>query len=502
MIQKMLTEMAPFFAGMKDEETRRKIAEQQFVLTVDPEAQKSIEEFKDITRDLESVLRQRDIKKLEISGASKLSVDMAKMNDEMEKFLSTHETTIKDKKIEVELSDMLVYNESLRNAMQEAGKDIYADYVKLLEKGLQITTDHVKAMKEMGSYFKGAFKDAFKDLLDPETETTFSELAAKFGETLKDAWRDQFADVFADTLLDITGVDNIFGGAMKLFADDMKGLSNPISQAHLRAIEAGASIIYDAHVAGMQGGASGKGQTGTYGSRQGTAIGQALNTFLGPTSFVGKALAKPIFPKQTTYAGGGIGLPYGQLQGLAPAPIAGSDMAEALTFDYLTGAPGNQYVPSKDQMQDSATWGVQERGPSWGGVLSTAVSSVSSGMAAYQAAGGGAWGIGAGILGAYGAAAMMMPGGQPIGAALMLGSMLMGMFAPQPEQPAWRQEETREQTQQIASRIDVTNKSLEWVNRNLVELRQELTYILSESYYFSEKSEAERFSIAAARGQL
>jgi len=42
-------------------------------------------------------------------------------------------------------------------------------------------------------------------------------------------------------------------------------------------------------------------------------------------------------------------------------------------------------------------------------------------------------------------------------------------------------------TNKVAPKIDVTNKQLEIVNRNLVAMRQELSYIMQESYYFSAK---------------
>jgi len=61
---------------------------------------------------------------------------------------------------------------------------------------------------------------------------------------------------------------------------------------------------------------------------------------------------------------------------------------------------------------------------------------------------------------------------------------------------------TRQQSVQVASRIDVTNKQLEIVNRNLVALRSDIrTYLLPESAYFSEKRNIEdEFSINSRRG--
>jgi TP901 family phage tail tape measure protein len=63
-------------------------------------------------------------------------------------------------------------------------------------------------------------------------------------------------------------------------------------------------------------------------------------------------------------------------------------------------------------------------------------------------------------------------------------------------------EQTQEQTVQIASRIDVTNKKLDVVNRNLVALRAAFeTYVLPESAYFSEaRNIADNFSLHQRRG--
>lgn len=63
---------------------------------------------------------------------------------------------------------------------------------------------------------------------------------------------------------------------------------------------------------------------------------------------------------------------------------------------------------------------------------------------------------------------------------------------------------TEEQTQnfQVSAKIDVTNKKLDVVNRNLVALKQSFdTYVLPESAYFATKRSLEdQFSLAARRG--
>ena len=91
---------------------------------------------------------------------------------------------------------------------------------------------------------------------------------------------------------------------------------------------------------------------------------------------------------------------------------------------------------------------------------------------------------------------MLIPG---IGLALMVGAIIMSSMQ---EAPSWSREENKEQTTQIASRIDVTNKELQWVNRNLVAMRQELTYIMQRSYYFSEQDVTDKFAISASQGRM
>ena len=64
------------------------------------------------------------------------------------------------------------------------------------------------------------------------------------------------------------------------------------------------------------------------------------------------------------------------------------------------------------------------------------------------------------------------------------------------------QNETKEQTFQLASRIDVSNKKLEFINRNLVALTDVMTsYVLPSSAYFSEsRNLSDQFSIQSRRG--
>ena len=121
---------------------------------------------------------------------------------------------------------------------------------------------------------------------------------------------------------------------------------------------------------------------------------------------------------------------------------------------------------------------------------------MNAGAAGMMGSGIGIGTAGGGIMGGIGGILAAIPvwGWLALGAGLLVGSMMMK------KEPETRTEEMREQTSQIASRIDVTNNHLEWVNRNLVALRQELTYIMPQSFYFSQRDESEEFGVGAQRG--
>jgi len=68
----------------------------------------------------------------------------------------------------------------------------------------------------------------------------------------------------------------------------------------------------------------------------------------------------------------------------------------------------------------------------------------------------------------------------------LLGGWLGGLFEGKKEPQIERKEEDR--TTRVESKLDITNKQLEWVNRNLVALRSTMEpYPMPESFYFSER---------------
>lgn len=113
---------------------------------------------------------------------------------------------------------------------------------------------------------------------------------------------------------------------------------------------------------------------------------------------------------------------------------------------------------------------------------------------------GGSSGEAIGSAALMGIGGMLMMSGNPVGIIAGGIMMIVGSIIGQGAQGETYREDVKEQTNQIASRIDVSNSHLEWVNRNLVALRQELTYILPNSTYFGETNTADEFGISAQRG--
>lgn len=131
--------------------------------------------------------------------------------------------------------------------------------------------------------------------------------------------------------------------------------------------------------------------------------------------------------------------------------------------------------------------------------LSGGLAMAAGGYQAYQGfkSGNTLGGIGGGLT-AAGGLAMMIPGGQVVGLALMAAGMITSLFGSSKKKST--QVTTKEDTFTVGSKIDITNKRLEMVNRDLTAIRNTIeTYILPESAYFSEASVADTFAVDKKR---
>ncbi len=130
-----------------------------------------------------------------------------------------------------------------------------------------------------------------------------------------------------------------------------------------------------------------------------------------------------------------------------------------------------------------------------------AVSGVTGAAAGAAGAGAAAGAAGAGAAAGAAGGGALFAGAAAAAPIIGLVALAVGAFflldAQSKKQQRGTKVETRSQTRQISSKIEITNKQLENVNRNLVALREEITFILPESAFFAENDD---FSRSARRG--
>jgi hypothetical protein len=117
---------------------------------------------------------------------------------------------------------------------------------------------------------------------------------------------------------------------------------------------------------------------------------------------------------------------------------------------------------------------------------------------------GGATGIGGASAGMASVLGLTMGpvGWAMLGVGLALAAMIPGLMGGAGEQFS---SQTATNESRISSKIDITNKNLEVINRNLIALKNSVeTYILPSSAYFSTKSNTleDQWSLMATRGLL
>ncbi len=327
----------------------------------------------------------------------------------------------------------------------------------------------VELKKEMAEYaetIKGSVSEGLKSLLTGETG--LGDLFAGIGDTFREEMMGATAEGLTDLIFDDTGLGKIFGAqmaGMKRFFSGKGGL--------LGAFEKGKFLLSDGIVDGavkakaILSGGPGAGTVGWTGSRgggftlPGFGPGGWMNQSFGGDRQVGTRTVNgkqvPIMLSETRQRG----LTRGQVGGLAVGGI-------------LTGY--SQFQAMKAAGMEPGMAAVSGIGMGAGGAMF-------AGSLAAQAASG---------------AAAMGPVGW-IGLALMAIGMAAGIFGKKGGLQTSMVEKTAEN--KVASKIDVTNKNLEIINRNLVAMRSDLTYILPASAYFAEKRGIDDiFALNSTRG--
>jgi TP901 family phage tail tape measure protein len=355
-------------------------------------------------------------------------------------------------KIRVDASiEQLQYLKVLGFTEQELAQQKVAIYAK--EKGmeedlakarLENLNIYQKRVSEIGETIKSSFQTNLTDLLS--AKQTPGQFGANFGQSIQDSSIQSTAksltDVFAKT-----GVFKSLGTAGVFLEDTISKTGNPV----VDAVTQGSRDIVNAVKAGPD------------------------PTALSATNSIGGKLAGP----------GGI---FGALGGLFGGGTTGPQQLsreQLLKSNFVKGGSGK-----------SAPTGLAAMG--FGDIAGVGIGAVTGFMAGSQR--GTAQGIMGGLGGALTGLAPFLGALGPIGAVAGIGLTIASMFGGKKKEAPQISETSREFA--VASRIDVTNKKLDVVNRNLIALKNVFTtYVLPESAYFSEtRNISDTFSIQARRG--
>ena len=328
----------------------------------------------------------------------------------------------------------------------------------------KINTEQIKAVNAYADALNNVMKTGFMDVLSGKSNIS------SLGSTLMSGLASGYQTAVASGLTNLfgaTGLSSIFGQSMT----GLTGVAGSLATSMSTAFDKGGQVAYNWIYSGFQdavagtynaSAAAGGGSNKSSSNLLGSSWSGGLSGILGNTS-------------NMTGAGGGglLGSLFGAIGGLFGGQSSGGSGGGFLNS--IMGAFGNS-----------------------GGTGGNLPQSILMGLSSYasnQQAGKGGF-ISSVSAGLTGAGQFM---GGALGGILSLGGMILSLFGGSKKSTAI-QEQT--QTTQVASKIDVTNKTLNLINRNLVALNQAMTtYILPSSAYFSTATSlSDEFSLAARRG--
>ena len=347
---------------------------------------------------------------------------------------------------------------------------------KELELQKQILIAQNEEVQKLADEFTGALGEGIKGYLTGQTGITgiFGDLNKKIGDVAMSTSSRGIADSF----MSLTGLDSALGGAFDQYKKNFGTIAEKMEIAHKTVYE----WIVKGHRDGLTGSTSGSSSSSSSG---GGLIGKLVGG-------IGNILGIGAGTKQST---GGFSDPYAN----QPA-------------NYTTASGEQVYMDPEGKQHKAASSksGIGSAASSAYNFVGGAQGIAQGAMVGYgfyqnaRAQGTGVGGsLASGVMGGVGS--MLMSSGNPYGmvAGLAL-TMLSGLFVKKKKQEE-RTIETQVNEGMVASKIDVTNKSLEIVNRNLIGLRTDIrTYILPSSAYFSEKLglQEEEFALMSRRGFL
>jgi hypothetical protein len=356
-------------------------------------------------------------------------------------------------------------------------KDAGADELKLAEQSRKILEQQVALVNEYADIMKNKLASAFTDIM--AGNKGFSSIGTAINESLVEGYRKSVSEGLTNVLMS-TGLGELFGGSMA----SIKGVFGGIAGKIEGAFDVGGKTTYNWIVRGFRdsqntsGGKTGISTGGSYATFGGGAAAGIAGAVLGTGWFSQPAFGGQNFAVGGGYNSGGVNargqrMSYGNQSGITRGQLAYGGVQAALTG-----------YSSYQSAKMSGASGVASMGA---GVL------------------GGFGGLAGGIAGGLAATGGVMLGMGPVGWAVLAGALIVGsMFLSSSGKKSQTQTsiETSTQEMRVASKIDVSNKKLELINRNLVALRNTMeTYILPSSAYFSTARNLEdEFALSARRG--
>ena len=363
-------------------------------------------------------------------------------------------------------------------------------------------------LKEQKDIMAGMFKTGFNNLFE-----TGGGFGKAINEGLTKSYRDTVSTGLAD-MVNATGIGDIFGASIVNMQNIFTGFKDKIASSHLLGITKGSELIIRAHQIGMSTGAmklQGDLAYGMSGGRIGPPTQNAFNT-LSQTGIAGWSGSQA-----TQYTGGnfspftyvsdygtskGYGIGSTSNYGVTGGRIGPPRKPQTGFRGNVVGAIGQSAMTGYSAYQSARAGGVSQGQSIASGVLTGASGLAIAGGALGMAAGqfGLAMGSGMGLMGSVGVGLAAIPIAGWIALGIGAIGVALGMFGGKRSKQESSQTSTTEN--RVASKIDISNKNLEIINRNLLGLKSAIeTYMLPSSAYFAEKRGLEdNFSLHMRRG--
>ena len=398
------------------------------------------------------------------------------------------------KRVNTSLGNSIQHHKLIK-AFLEEDIDLLVEMKILPEKiaeGFKLVEEHQKVMlkdlQEYNNVIKSSFKDSFKNMFSGEGDV--GDLFSGVQNAMVESYRNTMAEGLSSVFMG-SGIGDVFGGAMTKLKEAFGIIGNKIEDK-IKISNELLSVIGQntAALAGVSGAApTTPGGTATAGPKG--VLGIGVSKFSDWFSGVNRV--------QKNYQ-----------PGIGPITEEGRAPAGSMVSDV------------------KALAAAQRRSQNTAGIIGGGIEGVMTGYSAYQSAkAGGATPLKAGMQGAgsvgMGVGAALVTGSymagagtagytgaanfwNPVGWILLIVAALMmiGSLFMKDKKAEQESSESRNTEQKVSSKIDITNKQLEIVNRNLVALKNTITtYILPSSAYFAEKMGLdEQFAVNSRRGIL